>query len=63
MPTRKEEVRVFTPLFKLNEAKFFLKKMVEAEKNLDEFPYYTSAFISATRSITWALEKEFSKNK
>jgi len=47
---------------KLGEAKFFLRHLeTEAKKpNSDRevFRYYLSAFLSASRSITWFLQKE-----
>jgi hypothetical protein len=47
---------------KIEEAKFFLLKFYETY-NDEEFRYYLSAFISASRSILWVLRKEFGKDK
>ena len=54
---------------KLYEAKFFLNKMIaEDESDYEEtngsseytaFLYYISAFLSAFRSITYLMQKEF----
>lgn len=45
---------------KLNEAKHFLGKMSEATSELDKFRYELTAFLSASRSITQIMQKEFS---
>lgn len=48
---------------KLVETRYFLKQM---ENNIDDlklFKYNLSAFLSASRSVTWHLQKEFSGNK
>ncbi len=42
---------------KVNETEFFLKKMVEAGSNWFEFSCYLTAFLSASRSITYALQR------
>ncbi|MDO6435850.1 hypothetical protein Q4534_00460 [Cyclobacterium sp. 1_MG-2023] len=42
---------------KVNETEFFLKKMVEAESNWFEFSCYLTAFLSASRTITLALQR------
>lgn len=42
--------------FKLAEADFFLEKMREAGPELMEVNFYFSAFISAARSVTFALQ-------
>ncbi len=46
-------------MYKLNEAKFFWKKMNEEYKSDPVFTYYLSAFISAARSITWVMRSEY----
>ncbi len=48
---------------KLREAKFFLRKLIYASQTLvgeeaEAFPYYLSAFLSAGRSVTFALQAE-----
>jgi len=43
---------------KLGEAEFFLKKMKLCREGRGEFRYYLSAFLSATRSVTWVLQKD-----
>jgi len=46
---------------KLEEALFFLKKM-EKNFNLDpDFDFYFNAFISSGRSVTFVMQKEYSK--
>ncbi|WP_444903842.1 hypothetical protein ACJJIU_00345 [Microbulbifer sp. CnH-101-E] len=45
---------------KLDEAKFFLKKM-EENYTSSEFDFYLSAFISACRSVLWVLAAECKK--
>lgn len=42
---------------KVNETEFFLKKMIEAESDWFEFSCYITAFLSASRSITLALQR------
>lgn len=46
---------------KINEARFFLKKMKEKYNNRAEFKFYLSAFLSAGRSIIWIMNAEFNK--
>lgn len=41
---------------KVAEAEFFLRKISECGLNFFAAQYYTSAFASASRSITWALQ-------
>jgi hypothetical protein len=43
---------------KFNEAAFFLKKLEES-KTIDEQRYFFSAFISAWRSVTFVLQKDY----
>ena len=45
---------------KLNETKFFLKCLKYATTN---FPYYLSAFLTAARSITYFMQKEYAHVK
>ena len=45
---------------KLNEAKYFLEKMREAASDPDKVRYELTAFLSASRSITQIMQKEFS---
>lgn len=47
---------------KLNEAKYFLKQTGITSNDSEEFSYNLSAFLSAARSVTWCLQKEFSKH-
>jgi len=49
---------------KLNEAIYFFEKLktLKDSENINEFKYNGSAFLSAARSVTWALKKEFKKN-
>lgn len=47
---------------KLNEAGFFLVKAKSSLTNPEELSYYLSAFVSAGRSVTWAMQKEFADN-
>ena len=49
---------------KVNEAKFFLKKMNEVKdyESVISFKQYFSAFIAASRSITFVLQKMFVDN-
>lgn len=45
---------------KYDESRFFLDKMREAEGS--DFEYYLSAFLTAGRTITLALQSEYSEN-
>lgn len=47
---------------KLNEAGFFLVKAKSSLTNPEELSFYLSAFVSAGRSVTWAMQKEFGDN-
>jgi hypothetical protein len=42
---------------KVNETEFFLRKMIESEHHWFEFSCYLTAFLSASRSITFALQR------
>ena len=44
---------------KLLEAKFFRQRMEEAQSERYAFKYYLSAFLSAARSVTLIMQKEF----
>ena len=44
---------------KLNEASFFLSQMKIATNNKDSFRYYLSACVSALRSVTFFMQKEY----
>jgi hypothetical protein len=46
---------------KLLEAEYFLKLMIENQAEHDTFKYNLSAFLSAFRSITLIMQKEFNK--
>jgi len=46
---------------KLNEAKYFLKRMKESYSQIDVFGYNLRAFLSAARSVTFIMQKEFDK--
>ena len=47
---------------KYNEAEYFLGMMKQNDENRQRFKYNLSAFLSATRSVTFVLQKEYSKN-
>lgn len=46
---------------KLQEAKFFFEQMSNYQTNRSGFKYNLSAFLSAFRSITYLMQKEYSK--
>jgi hypothetical protein len=46
---------------KLYEAKYFLKCMKDKQSDRDAFKYNLSAFLSAARSVTLIMQKEFDK--
>ena len=45
---------------KLQEAKYFFKRMVEEVSNREPFKYNLSAFLSAAQSVTFVMQTEFS---
>jgi hypothetical protein len=47
---------------KLEEASFFLGKVKSCLDDLIVLSYYLSAFVSAGRSVTWSMQKEFEDN-
>nr|QNO46217.1 hypothetical protein ABPEKODN_00030 [Methanosarcinales archaeon ANME-2c ERB4] len=47
---------------KYDEAEYFLEMMKENIEDRQKFRYNLSAFVSAARSVTFVLKKEFSKN-
>ena len=47
---------------KYDEAEYFLEMMKENIEDRQKFRYNLSAFVSAARSVTFVLQKEFSKN-
>ena len=46
-------------MYKLNEAKYFLGQMHLNTDNHEVFQYLLSACISAIRSVTWFMQKEY----
>jgi hypothetical protein len=44
---------------KFNEAAYFYNGMLANRSNVVVFPYYLSAFLSALRSVTWYLQKQY----
>ena len=46
---------------KLLEAKYFLGRMIENQSARDAFKYNLSAFLSASRSVTLFMQKEYDK--
>lgn len=48
--------------WKYDEAEYFLEMMKENIEDRQKFRYNLSAFVSAARTITFVLQKEFSKN-
>jgi len=44
---------------KLEEAKYFFKRMNEEVANRDPFKYNLSAFLAAARSVTFVMHSEF----
>lgn len=44
---------------KLLEAKYFLERMIESQSERDAFKYNLSAFLTAFRSVTLLMQKEF----
>ncbi len=47
--------------YKLNEARFFLDRIQADWRNLPDFDFYLSAFVSAARSVTWVMRAEYGK--
>jgi hypothetical protein len=48
---------------KFNEAAFFYNSMLKHRLNVIVFPYCLSAFLSALRSVTWYLQKQYAHNE
>ena len=48
---------------KFNEAAYFYSGMLSHRLNEIIFPYYLSAFLSALRSVTWYLQKQYAHNE
>jgi len=48
---------------KFNEAAYFYNAMLPLRTNVVRFPYYLSAFLSALRSVTWYLQKQYSNDQ
>lgn len=48
---------------KFREAVYFFDKMIQTRGNVNELPYNFSAFLSAMRSITLYLQKQFSRDE
>lgn len=48
---------------KFNEAAYFYNRMLKHRLNVILFPYYLSAFLSALRSVTWYLQKQYAHNE
>ncbi|MEO0124004.1 MAG: hypothetical protein ABIL69_08400 [candidate division WOR-3 bacterium] len=46
--------------FKLEEAKYFLKRLADEVATCEPFKYNLSAFLSAGRSVTFVMQTEFS---
>jgi hypothetical protein len=46
---------------KLLEAQYFLKQMKLVYQDDDEFRYNLSAFLSAIRSVTWHMQKQYER--
>lgn len=47
---------------KLNEASFFLVRAKSSLTNPEELSFYLSAFVTAGRSVTFTMQKEFGNN-
>ena len=48
---------------KFNEAAYFYNAMLKHRLNVIVFPHYLSAFLSALRSVTWYLQKQYAHNE
>lgn len=48
---------------KFNEAAYFYNSMLPLRTNVIRFPYYLSAFLSALRSVTWYLQKQYAADE
>jgi hypothetical protein len=46
---------------KIREAQYFLSMMKQAFEDDDTFSYNLSAFLSAARSITWVMQKQYAR--
>jgi len=48
---------------KFSEAAYFYNRMLEHRRNVVIFPYYLSGFLSALRSVTMYLQKQYAADK
>jgi hypothetical protein len=48
---------------KLNEASYFLELMTKCFESDDKFTFNLSAFLSASRSITWYMQRQYGKKQ
>ena len=48
---------------KFNEAAYFYNGMLANRTNVIVFPYYLSAFLSAFRSVTFYLQKQYANDE
>ena len=55
------EVEMDATREKLQEAKYFLQRMEDEQADRDAFKYNLSAFLSAARSVTFYMQKEFAR--
>lgn len=47
---------------KLNEANFFLNKLIEHKNIFPEFDYFLNAFVSSSRAVLWIMQSEYNSN-
>ncbi len=54
--------RISDTVFKLQEAEYFLSQMKKTVGNMTEFIFNVIAFVSAARSVTYVMQKEYKKS-
>jgi hypothetical protein len=57
------EERISDTRFKLQEAEYFLNQMKKTADDMTEFIFNQIAFVSAARSVTFVMQKEYKKSE
>jgi hypothetical protein len=57
------EVSISNTMFKLHEAAYFLNQMKKTVDNRTEFIFNLIAFVSAARSVTYVMQKQYKKSE
>jgi hypothetical protein len=57
------EESISNTMFKLHEAAYFLNQMKKTVDNRTEFIFNLIAFVSAARSVTYVMQKQYKKSE